>query len=80
MPRRRSNQAKWMRNPRIVRWDLAEVAYEADKELGPKHFRGDLRNPRMVVEEQIRKLRHEQTEAGEWEKYREALERGLRGD
>lgn len=80
MARRRSNQAKWMKNPRIVRWDLADAAYEANRELDKKHFRGDLRNPREVVEEKIKKMRFDSSEAGLRLRYQAIVARGLRGD
>lgn len=78
MARRRSNQAKWMREPRNVNWTIAEVAYEAT-DLQRKYFYGDLRNPREITQEKLRNLRRRSKMTLD-EVYREILARGQRGE
>lgn len=74
MARKRSNQAKWMHNPRNVSWTIAQLTYEST-ELPHKYGYGDFRNPRQVVQETIRQRKYENSKAG----IRERLLKRLRG-
>ena len=84
MARRRSNQAKWMRDPRIVRWDIAQITYETT-DMPEKYYKGfqwtdAIITPRHRAEEKRRQLKHEQTPRGVHEQYLKRVRGLLKGD
>lgn len=75
MARKKSNQAKWMHNPRNVNWTIAQLTYETT-DLPKKYGYGDFRNPRQIVQETVKQRRYEQSAAGIRDRLRQRL-RGL---
>lgn len=84
MPRRRSNQAKWMRNPRNVNWVLAELKYE-NVPLQKRYFKGDgfldgSNYPRGVVLDKLEDIKKSNTLEGIRRRYEQRLRGLFRGE